>query len=237
MNDKPRPVVMITGAAGNLGTAAAAVFQEHSARLALFDHRANRLPELYPDLAGSPEHHLAVSIDLTDQDQVSRGVEEVLEKFGQIDVLVNTVGGFTMGSPVHEINPDTWQKMMDLNIRTLLNTVRSVLPQMRKRESGAVINIGARPSFEGKPKMGPYSVAKAGVLRLTESLAAENKDRGININCVIPGTIDTPENREAMPGADFQQWVQPESIARVIYFLSSEAARDIHGAAVPVYGS
>ena len=237
MKDNQRPVVMITGAAGNLGSAAAAVFREQNARLALFDHHEDRLPKLYPDLANSPDHYLAVSVDLTDFDQVKEAVRKVLDKLGRIDVLVNTVGGFTMGSRVHEMDSSTWERMMNLNVQTLLNTAQAVLPQMRENKSGKMINIGARPSLEGKPKMAPYSVAKAGVLRLTESMAAENKSLGINVNCVIPGTIDTPENREAMPDADFDRWVKPESLARVISFLASPDARDIHGAAIPVYGS
>jgi NAD(P)-dependent dehydrogenase (short-subunit alcohol dehydrogenase family) len=237
MNEKKTPVVMITGAAGNLGSAAAEAFREQGARLALFDHHEDRLPELYPDLADSQEHYLAVSVDLTDSEQVKKAVKKVLDQLGQIDVLVNTVGGFTMGSRVDQLDPATWERMMDLNVQTLLNTAQAVLPHMRDRKSGAVINVGARPSLEGKPKMGAYSVAKAGVLRLTESLAAENKALGINVNCVIPGTIDTPENREAMPGADTDKWVQPASLAGVIAFLASPQARDIHGAAIPVYGS
>ena len=237
MEKKTPPVVMITGAAGNLGSAAVEVFREQGAHLALFDHHEDRLPKLYPDLADSSEHYLAVSVDLTDSEQVKKAVRKVLDQLGQIDVLVNTVGGFTMGSRVDELDPATWERMMDLNVRTLLNTAQAVLPQMRKNQSGKMINIGARPSLEGKPKMGAYSVAKAGVLRLTESMAAENKALGINVNCVIPGTIDTPENREAMPNADVDQWVQPESLARVIAFLASPQARDIHGAAIPVYGS
>jgi NAD(P)-dependent dehydrogenase (short-subunit alcohol dehydrogenase family) len=237
MNEKKTPVVMITGAAGNLGSAAAEAFREQGARLALFDHQENRLPEQYPDLADSDQHHLAVSVDLTEREQVEKAVSAAVHKLGPIDVLVNTVGGFTMGSRVDQLDRATWERMIDLNLLTLLNTTRAVLPGMRERKSGAVINVGARPSFEGKPKMGAYSVAKAGVLRLTESLSAENKDLGININCIIPGTIDTPENREAMPGADTDKWVQPASLAGVIAFLASPKARDIHGAAIPVYGS
>jgi NAD(P)-dependent dehydrogenase (short-subunit alcohol dehydrogenase family) len=146
------------------------------------------------------------------------------------------VGGFTMGDPVHKTAAETWHGMLDLNAGTLLNAVRAVVPAMIAQKSGRIITIGARPSWEGKPNMGAYSAAKAAVLRLTESMAAELKSKGITANCLIPGTIDTPENRQAMPDADTANWVQPSSLAEVILFLASDQAGDIRGAAVPVYG-
>jgi NAD(P)-dependent dehydrogenase (short-subunit alcohol dehydrogenase family) len=107
---------------------------------------------------------------------------------------------------------------------------------MLEHGSGKIINMAARPGLEGKAGMAAYSASKSAVLRFTESMAAELKSQGINVNCVIPGTIDTPQNRESTPDADFSTWVTPESLADVIQFLSSEAARDVHGAAIPVYG-
>jgi NAD(P)-dependent dehydrogenase (short-subunit alcohol dehydrogenase family) len=108
---------------------------------------------------------------------------------------------------------------------------------MIKEQNGKVVTIGARPALVGKARMGAYSATKAGLLRLTESLSLEYKKSGINVNCILPGTIDTPQNRQAMPDADSSNWVSPESLADVIYFLCSPAARDIHGAAIPVYGA
>jgi NAD(P)-dependent dehydrogenase (short-subunit alcohol dehydrogenase family) len=107
---------------------------------------------------------------------------------------------------------------------------------MLEAGSGRIITIGARTSLEGKPRMGAYSAAKAAVLSLTESMSAELKSENINVNCVLPGTIDTPPNRAAMPNANVEKWVTPESLAEVIMFLASDAARDIHGVAVPVFG-
>lgn len=236
MTDKIPQVVMITGAAGNLGSAVAKKFASSAARLVLFDHKKDRLKTIFPDLEGSPDHRFVQSVDLTDFDQVDQQVSEMVKQLDRIDVLINTVGGFRMGSKVHEMDQSTWDLMMNLNVKTLLNTSRAVVPHMLERKSGKIINIGARPSLKGKPKMGAYSAAKTAVLRLTESMAAELKSTGINVNCVLPGTIDTPPNREAMPQANFEKWVAPQSLADVIYFLSSDASRDIHGAAVPVYG-
>jgi NAD(P)-dependent dehydrogenase (short-subunit alcohol dehydrogenase family) len=170
--------------------------------------------------------------------QVVQGaVDNAVDQFGKIDCLVHTVGGFIMGETVAELSDQTWQKMIDLNLTTLLNIARSVIPHMIQAKSGKIVTIGARPSLAGKARMSAYSAAKGAVLRLTESMSAELKSSGINANCLIPGTIDTPENRQTMPDADTSRWVSPASLAEVIHFLCSPAADDIHGSAIPVYGA
>jgi NAD(P)-dependent dehydrogenase (short-subunit alcohol dehydrogenase family) len=126
--------------------------------------------------------------------------------------------------------------MMNLNARTAFIASQAVLPQMLKQGSGVIIHTAARPGLLGRANMAAYSASKSAVIRLTESLSAEYKDLGIRVNCVIPGTLDTTQNREDMPKADTAKWVKPESLAQVILFLASDAARDIHGAAVPIYG-
>ena len=141
-----------------------------------------------------------------------------------------------MGPPVHETQEHTWDFMLDLNARSVLLTCRAVLPHMRSRGAGKIVNVAARAALEGKAKMGAYCVSKAAVITLTQSLAAENRHQGINVNCILPGTIDTPQNRADMPNADFDTWVPPAALADVILFLASDAARAVHGAAVPVYG-
>lgn len=234
--DISEKTALVTGPAGNLGSAVVEKFREAGASLILVDHRPDRLSQRYPGLAGHGDHLLLPGIDLLEPQQLESAVQQALEKFQHIDILVHTVGGFTMGDPVHITAAETWKGMLDLNAGTLLNAVRAVVPSMIAQESGRIITIGARPSWEGKPNMGAYSAAKAAVLRLTESMAAELKSKGITANCLIPGTIDTPENRQAMPDADTANWVQPSSLAEVILFLASDQAGDIRGAAVPVYG-
>jgi NAD(P)-dependent dehydrogenase (short-subunit alcohol dehydrogenase family) len=123
-----------------------------------------------------------------------------------------------------------------MNGRSVFIACQKVIPDMLNQGSGKIVNLAARPGLEGQAGMAAYSASKSAVIRLTESMAAELKDQGINVNCVIPGTIDTPQNRETIPEADYSTWVTPESLADVILFLSSEAARDVHGAALPVYG-
>ena len=236
MTKETKPVVMITGAAGNLGSAVTRYYAEHDVRLFLWAHREGELSDRHPELSENPDHLLMEGVDLTEGEQVKQAVDQGLEKLTRIDVLVHTVGGFRMGQKVHELDAEIWDLMMGLNVQTLLNTVRAVVPQMLENKTGKIITIGARTSLEGKGKMGAYSAAKGAVLRLTESMAAELKGKGINVNCVLPGTIDTPENRQAMPDANVEKWVKPASLAEVIGFLASEKAADIHGAAVPVYG-
>ncbi|MCJ7715283.1 MAG: SDR family oxidoreductase [Anaerolineales bacterium] len=230
-------VVLITGPAGNLGSAVVERYIAEGACLVLVDHHPDRLRNIYPLLDNSKDHLLISSVDLTDSATVKTAVQKAVDHFGQIDILVHTAGGFKMGEKVHETTAKTWDGMMDLNVRTLLNISNAVVPQMVEQQNGKIITIGARPALAGKARMGAYSAAKAAVLRLTESMSAELKTQGINVNCVLPGTIDTPDNRSAMPDADHSKWVSPDSLAEVIIFLSSKAAIDIHGAAIPVYGA
>ncbi len=234
MFDLSDRVVIVTGAAGNLGSAVARAFRAAGAKLVLVDRTADRLQRLFPDLVDSPDYFLATSVDMTDAGAVEAMVEETVERFGRVDVLVNTVGGFRAGTPVHETSFETWDFLLDLNARTVFTASRAVIPYMLRERNGRIVNVAARAALSGGAKMAVYSLSKSAVMRLTESMAAELKKDGINVNCVLPGTIDTPQNREAMPKADHSRWVEPEAIADVITFLASDAARAVQGAAIPV---
>ena len=216
-NEIPRKVILVTGPAGNLGSAVIERLRKESVSLVLLDRHPDRIKERFPDLEDSEDHLLMTNVDLTDPALVKTAVDTALKTFGHIDCLVHTTGGFQMGEQVHEITPDKWGLMMDINVMTLLNISRSVIPAMIDQHNGTIITIGARPSLKGKKKMGSYSAAKAAVLRLTESIAAEGSSSGIKARCIIPGTIDTPENQRAMPKADKSKWVKPDSIAEVIF--------------------
>jgi NAD(P)-dependent dehydrogenase (short-subunit alcohol dehydrogenase family) len=229
-------VVVVTGVSGNLGGAVANAFRDAGAHLVLVDRAPDRLPDLYPDLAGSPDHFLATGVDLNDAEDMARMVDRALDRLGRIDVLANTVGGYRAGSPVHETSLDTWEFMLKLNAHTAFLASRAVVPAMLAQGAGKIVHTASRSALKGGRNAAAYSVSKCAVVRLVESLAAELKGKGINANCVLPGTIDTPENREAMPKADPSKWVPPEAIADVFLFLASDAARAIHGAAIPVYG-
>jgi NAD(P)-dependent dehydrogenase (short-subunit alcohol dehydrogenase family) len=229
-------VAMITGATGNLGRATARVFLQEGARVALIGHNGARLRGAYPHLVESSDAFLSDSTDLTRVEHVERAVEAAFQALGPIDILANIAGGYRGGKPIHETDPKELDFLFRLNVHTAYLTSRALVPQMLDRGSGVIINIGARPGQEGRARLAAYAAAKSAVIRLTESMAKEFQQQGLRVNCVLPGTIDTPENREAMPKADRSQWVPPEAIADVILFLASHGARAITGAAVPVYG-
>ena len=237
MIDFTNKVVAVTGAAGNLGKATAMAFHNAGAKLALIDLRREDLGNVFASLIPEGEMCYYVSGDLTDDQDVSEMVDAIYLYFGGIDVLVNIAGGFTMGPPLHETPVDTWDFMINLNARTVFLTSRAAIPHFIDQGHGKIINIGARAALSGKPYMAPYIVSKSAVIRLTESMAAELKEfAGINVNCILPGTIDTMRNRQDMPDADFSKWVTPQALADVIVFLASDDARAINGASIPVYG-
>jgi NAD(P)-dependent dehydrogenase (short-subunit alcohol dehydrogenase family) len=236
MLDFTGKVAVVTGGVGNLGSAVGRALLAAQAHVVLVDRSLERLQEVFGDIAGSPDHFLAGGVDLTDPQSVQVMVNEVIHRFGQIDGLVNTVGGYRAGTPLHQTPLDTLDFMFSLNARTVFITSQAVIPHMLARKSGKIVNVAARAGLEGKKNMAAYTAAKSAVIRLTESMSAELKMSGINVNCVLPGTIDTPQNRAEMPDSDFSRWVAPEALADVILFLVSDAARAVHGAALPVYG-
>lgn len=217
--------VMVTGAAGHLGRAVAKAFDELGASLALLDTKE-----------GPPGSHLFIRADLRDADSVQRAVDQALGRFGRIDVLCNIAGAFRMGPPVHETTDADWDFLFDVNARSVLHTSRAVVPAMLKSGGGKIINVGAYAAQKGAAAMGAYVASKSAVIRITETMAAELREKNINVNCVLPTIIDTPDNRAAMPKADPRRWVSTQDLAAVIVFLASDAARAVHGAAIPVAG-
>ena len=227
------PHVLITGACGNLGRAVAQTFAARGARLALLDREAALLASAF---GADDKGRLSLPCNLLDAASVKAAVELATAQFGAVAVLCNLAGGFRMGEPVHETSDATWDFLLGLNARSILNTARAVVPGMLAAGGGKIINVGAGAAARGGANMGAYSVSKSAVARLTESMSAELRERGINVNCVLPSIIDTPENRRDMPNADPARWVAPGQLAEVIAFLASDAAGPIHGASVPVSG-
>ena len=225
--------VLVTGAAGNLGQALAQIFGERGDNLVLVGHRREELAATF----GNETHgRMFATADLLDQSRVDGVVRLAIERFGRIDVLCNIAGGFRMGTPVHQTSDKDWNFLIDINVRTMLNCVRAIVPHMIERGGGKIVNVGAAAAQKGAALMGAYVAAKSAVIRITESMAAELREKNINVNCVLPTIIDTPQNRTAMPDADPSRWVAPEDLAHVIVFLASNEARAVHGAAVPVSG-
>ncbi|MEZ5832641.1 MAG: SDR family NAD(P)-dependent oxidoreductase [Dongiaceae bacterium] len=225
--------VMITGAAGNLGQAVASAFAAAGADLVLLDLNDAALAKVATKGAGDV---LRQRVDLADPASIGAAIEAAILRFGRIDALCNLAGGFHMGEKVHEIPADQWNFMMELNAGSVLRMSHAVVPHMLKAGGGKIVNIGANAALSGKADMAAYVASKSAVIRLTESMAAELRTHGINVNCVLPSVIDTPQNRTAMPKADPRKWVAPEALADVLLFLCSPAARAIHGAAIPVVG-
>ena len=223
--------VFITGAAGNLGRAVASAFAERGTNLVLVDLNRETLEKVF---GAADERRLLLATDLLDQEQVNAAVSKAIERFQRIDVLANIAGGFRMGPPVHETSDQDWNFLLDLNARTVLHTTRAVVPAMIRGGGGKIVNVGAYSAQKGAALMASYTASKSAVIRMTEAMAAELREKNINVNCVLPTIIDTPENRAAMPKADPRRWVAPADLANVIAFLASDAARAIHGAALPV---
>jgi NAD(P)-dependent dehydrogenase (short-subunit alcohol dehydrogenase family) len=227
------PTIFITGAAGNLGRAVASAFAGRGGNLALVDLDLQALKKAF---GGEDERRLLAPANLLDPSSVDAAVGKALERFGRIDVLCNIAGAFRMGTPVHETSDKDWNFLFDVNARTVLHTARAVVPAMLRAGGGKIVNIGAYAAQKGAAEMGAYVASKSAVIRITETLAAELREKSINVNCVLPTIIDTPENRAAMPKADPRRWVAPQDLAAVILFLASDAARAVHGAAIPVTG-
>jgi NAD(P)-dependent dehydrogenase (short-subunit alcohol dehydrogenase family) len=163
-------------------------------------------------------------------------IDAVLDRFGRIDALVHTIGGFAGGKSIAETADETFQRMLAINLYPAFYLLRAAIPAMRPARKGRIIVIGSRSAVEPAPKAAAYGASKAALISLVKSAAEENKDAGITVNAVLPSTIDTPQNRAALPKADFSQWVSPESIAGTIVWLASDAAAEMSGAAIPVYG-
>jgi NAD(P)-dependent dehydrogenase (short-subunit alcohol dehydrogenase family) len=231
--NKDTGVVLVTGAVGNLGRAVARRFAADGRRLALLDRDAGQLAAAFGPDTGS---RMTLACDLLDAAAVASAVGSVTQRLGPVGVLCNIAGGFRMGEPVHETSDATWDFLLNLNVRTVLHTARAVVPGMLAGGGGAIVSIGAGAALKGGANMGAYAASKSALIRLTESMAAELREGGVNVNCVLPSIIDTPENRKDMPQADPSRWVSPDELANVIAFLASPQAGAIHGASVPVSG-
>ena len=228
-------VAVITGAAGNLGHTVATALHDAGAKLALVDINEENLRRIYEQSLAQHDA-LMIPVDLTDEQSVQEMAAEVNRKLGSIDILTNIAGGFDMGPLVHETPVEDWNRMLDINATSMFLSSRACVPYMLKRGFGRIVSVSARAALHGKARMGPYVVSKAAIIRLTETMAEEHKNDNITVNCILPGTIDTPQNRDAMPDADHDTWVSTVELANVILFLASNEARAVNGAAIPVYG-
>ena len=223
-------ISLITGANGGLGTYVTQAMLDAGFTVIGLAPRIKQSDFTHPNFTMLP-----ASLDT--QEVARKAVDEVLKKFGKIDILVHTVGGFSGGQPLHATDHATFQRMFDLNVNAAFHILRAVIPHMREAQTGRIIGIGSRAGEIPAATIGAYSASKAAFESLMRTVALENKDAGITANIILPGTIDTPANRQAMPGADTSQWVKPSTIASLIVWLARDAGTDVNGAAIPVYGA
>jgi NAD(P)-dependent dehydrogenase (short-subunit alcohol dehydrogenase family) len=224
MNGK---VVVITGASGALGKVVAEEALARGARVAGVDYAPSQVP-------ATPSRIELGGVDLTDAGQAKKAIDAAAAHFGKLDALINIAGGFAFET-IAEGDPKTWLRMYALNVTTALNASRAAIPHLSASSAARIINVGALGALQAGAGMGPYAASKAGVHRLTEALAAEQKGK-ITVNAVLPSIIDTAANRASMPKADFGKWVTPKELADVILFLASDTASAVTGALLPVSG-
>ena len=217
-------VILLTGASGGLGSVVTPILSRGGATLIIVDRI---LPQNVIDRRGG------FAADVTNETEVTRVVADTVKQAGRIDGLINLVGAFAPGSAV-ETDAAKWQKMLSLNVTSAFLLSRAVIPYMAARRSGRLIHIAARAALEPFPGAAAYLVAKAALVSLIRVLALELGGAGVTVNGILPGTIDTPENRESMPQADRSTWVKPESIAQVLVWLMSDETAAINGALIPV---
>lgn len=229
-------VAVVTGGSGNLGSAVVRGFAAAGAKVALVDMSMERMDKVIADLGGAAKNYQGFVGDLSQPAKVQELVESIADHFGQIDILVHTVGGFAAGQSVHDSDIEVLDRMMALNVRPLYLVGGAVARHMLDEKiAGKMVFVLARAGLKGAKNMGAYTASKAAATRIMESMAAELKDSGININAVSPSIIDTPINRKDMPNADFEKWVTTAQLADSILYLSSEQASALHGVNLEVY--
>lgn len=229
-------VALVTGGTGGLGQHVTRTFAEQGATVVVPYREEQSFVALQQTLGQLRSTVHGMQANLLEETTVAQMVAAVANKFSRIDILVHLVGGFMGGVAVVESTLAQWQEMLRLNLLSTFLCCREVVPVMIRQGAGKIITVGAQAGLQGRAKVAAYAAAKAALLNFTQSLAAEVRRYHINVNAVVPSTIDTPANRAAMPEADYSQWVSGRSLAQVILFLASEAARDLHGALVPVFG-
>ena len=230
-------VVLVAGGTGGLGTSVAIRFLEEGAKVIVTYRREEGFLEL-KKLAGQNEASLeGHQVDVADESAVAVVVATIVTRHGGVDALVNTVGGYAGGVKLWDLDTKVFDQMLELNLRSGYVLARAVLPSMLEAGSGSIVNVAAKAAIDHGAGAAAYAASKAAAVALMDSLAADTKGTGIRVNSILPSIIDTAANRKAMPGANYATWPKPEEIADVILFLSSNFARSIHGAAIPVYGN
>ena len=236
-NEQKTKTVVVAGGTGALGRAVSLAFLATGAHVIATYLSQQEYDSLAAEAkAISASNFSGAKLDVMDDAAVTRFAADTETKYGGIDALVITVGGYAGGKRMWEADVATFDRMINLNLRAAFVMARAVLPGMIRQKHGAIVNVASKAGYGHSVGASLYAASKAGVMALFDSLAEEVKGNNINVNSVVPSIMDTPANRKAMPKADFSVWPSTEDVAKVILFLCSEEARLIQGAAVPVYG-
>jgi NAD(P)-dependent dehydrogenase (short-subunit alcohol dehydrogenase family) len=222
-------VVLVTGANGGLGIYVTQAFIEGGATVIGASRKIQQSDFNYPTFTALPA-------EISTREGAKVLVDQVVSRFGKLDVLAHTVGGFAGGQSISETDDATFQRMLDLNLNCVFHILRAAVPPLRQTGNGRIIAIGSRAALEPGAGVGAYSASKAAMVSLIRTVALENKDAGMTANVILPGTMDTPANRKASPNADFSKWVRPATVAGLIAWLAGDAGQDVNGAVIPVYG-
>jgi NAD(P)-dependent dehydrogenase (short-subunit alcohol dehydrogenase family) len=222
-------IVLITGASGGLGAFVTRRFLSNGDTVVGVSRRIRATEFASGEFIG-------ISADFSDPASVQRLADDVIARFNRIDVLVHVIGGFAGGTPLHETDEQTWRHMLEVNLTAALHVVRAVIPYLRKAGAGRLIAVGSKAAEQPHKNLGAYVISKSALVTFVKTVGLENADKNITANLVLPGTMDTPANRTAMPNADRSTWVSPADVAEVIFWLASDAASQVNGSAIPVSG-
>jgi len=222
-------VLIITGAKGGLGTFVTEACLSAGARVAGVSRSIS-------DNDFRRETFRAVPAELTSGDAAQGVVQKTIQMFGRVDGLIHVLGGDAGGSSVADTDDSTVMQMLQLNFLSAFWMIKAIVPHLREARTGHVVAVGSRAAIESAPMSAAYAASKAALISLIRATASENSDRCISANAVLPGTLDTPANRKAMPDADFSRWVNPAHVANLIVALVSDGLSNVSGAAIPIYG-
>jgi NAD(P)-dependent dehydrogenase (short-subunit alcohol dehydrogenase family) len=228
-------VILVAGGTGGLGKAVSLAFLAEGAKV-IVTYRAEEELAALKGAAGKDPSLDGYSVDLTNEGETAQFLGGLVTKYGRLDAVINTVGGYAGGIKLWEMKSDVLDKMLALNVRSGYNLAHAALPVMLKQGHGSIVNVASKAAVDHAAGASAYAASKAAAVALMDSLAADAKGTGVRVNSILPSIIDTKANREAMPGADFSIWPKPEEIASVLLFLCSDQAKVIQGAAIPVYG-
>ena len=217
--------IIVLGGTGSLGQAVVERFRSDGASVLVADSRL-------PADADRREDLDYVTVDALDESSIAAAFATAPPP----QAVVNLIGGYTPPQPLPELDIAVLRQQLEVNLLTAAIVTKHAMPVLAAPAGGAIVHVSSRTAAEKGENSFAYSVSKLGVLRLVEAAAAEGRQLGVRVNCIMPSIIDTPANRAALPRADHDRWPKPSELAAVLAFLVSDDAALISGAAIPVYG-